>query len=303
MKVLITGSNGLLGQKLLQKLRVDDSVKLIATSKGENRVSFTGPGCKYIDLDITDSSEVERLIYTLKPDVLINTAAITDVDLCEIDSNGQCDAVNYYSLRELTLSCNRIGTHLIHISTDFIFDGEDGPYKEDDKTNPLSAYGRSKWRSERLIQSISRRWTILRTSVVFGVGQKLSKGNFVLRIKEKLEKGDTISVVDDQFRSPTLAEDLADACILAAKKKAFGIFNASGKDIMSMYEMAERMAKHYTYSSRNINRISTAELNQRARRPPRTGFILDKAINELGYNPHSFEDCLNIIDQQLKTID
>jgi dTDP-4-dehydrorhamnose reductase len=131
----------------------------------------------------------------------------------------------------------------------------------------------------------------------------LSKGNIVLWAKSALEKGDPLNIIDDQFRAPTLAEDLADICILAAKKKAFGVFNASGKDIMSIYEIVETIAKHYGYSTDNLNKISTATLKQKAGRPPKTGFILDKSINELGYNPHSFEECLTLIDQQLKTID
>ena len=121
-------------------------------------------------------------------------------------------------------------------------------------------------------------------------------------IKGALEKGDPLNIIDDQFRAPTLAEDLADACILAANKKALGIFNASGKDIMSIYEIVERIAKHYGNTTENMNRISTSTLNQAAGRPPKTGFVLDKAINELGYNPHSFEECLTIINKQLNKI-
>ena len=134
----------------------------------------------------------------------------------------------------------------------------------------------------------------------FGVGENLSKGNIVLWAKNALAKGDPLNIIDDQFRAPTLAEDLADICILAAKKKALGIFNASGKDIMSIYELVERVAKHYRMSTDNLNKISTSTLNQKAVRPPKTGFILDKSINELGYKPHSFEECLALMDEQIK---
>ena len=297
MKVLITGSNGLLGQKLLHKLRVDDSVELIATSKGKNRVSQKD-GYTYLPLNITNQLEVEQLISNQKPNVVINTAAMTNVDLCE-DAKQACDTLNVDAVRYLADACAKIDTHLIQISTDFIFDGEDGPYAEDDKTNPLSYYGLSKLKSEQLLYKHDVKWTILRTIIVFGVGENLSKGNIVLWAKEALAKGDPLNIIDDQFRAPTLAEDLADACILAAKKKAYGIFNASGKDIMSIYEIVERIAKHYGNSTVDLNKISTVTLNQKAGRPPRTGFILDKAINELGYNPHSFEECLTIIDEQL----
>jgi len=301
MKILITGSNGLLGQKLLYKLRQDSSVHLIATSKGENRVSEK-EGYTYFDLDITDNDAVAQLIISEKPQVVVNTAAMTNVDLCE-DEKQACDSLNVDAVRYLADACEKNDAHLIQISTDFVFDGEDGPYKEEDKPNPLSYYGLSKLKSEQLLQAHSVKWTILRTIIVFGIGENLSKGNIVLWAKGALAKGDPLNIIDDQFRAPTLAEDLADICILAAKKKALGIFNASGKDIMSIYEIVERIAKHYGNSTENLNKISTATLKQKAGRPPKTGFILDKSINELGYNPHSFEECLTIIDEQLKTID
>ena len=298
MKVLITGSNGLLGQKLLHKLRVDEGVNLVATSKGENRVSEKN-GYTYFDLDITNKNAVTQLIASEKPQVVFNTAAMTNVDLCE-EKKEACDSLNVNAVQYLSVACQQIDAHLIHISTDFIFDGEDGPYKEEDKPNPLSYYGLSKLKSENIVKESACNWTILRTIIVFGVGENLSKSNIVLWAKGALEKDEPLNIIDDQFRAPTLAEDLADACILAAKKKAYGIFNASGKDIMSIYEIVERIAKHYRNTTKNLNKISTATLNQKAGRPPKTGFILDKAINELGYNPHSFEECLTIIDEQLK---
>ena len=297
MKVLLTGSNGLLGQKLLHKLRLDNNVDLVAISKGPNRVSDQA-GYIYFSLDLTNEQEVKELLICEHPDVIINTAAMTDVDACE-DNPQECDNINVEAVGILSEVAEKIDSHLIHISTDFIFDGENGPYKEDDTPNPLSYYGLSKLKSENILLKSSCKWTILRTIIVFGVGESLNKGNIVLWAKGALEKGEPLDIIDDQFRSPTLAEDLADACILAVKKKAYGIFNASGKDIMSIYEMVEHIGKYYGLDTTHLNKISTSTLNQRAKRPPRTGFVLDKAINELGYNPHSFEECLAIIDKQL----
>ena len=297
MKFLITGSNGLLGQKLIQKLSRLPSVDLIATSIGQNRLSNT-KNYKYISLDITDEDNVNDVISSENPDVVINTAAMTNVDLCE-DERERCDALNVDAVRYLANACLKVSAHLIHISTDFIFDGENGPYKEEDKPNPLSYYGLSKLDSEKILYKHECNWTILRTIIIFGVGESLSKGNIVLWAKGALEKGEDLNIIDDQFRAPTLAEDLADACILAANKKVYGIFNASGKDIMSIYEMVERIGKYYKLNTTNLNRISTDTLNQKAKRPPRTGFILDKAKEVLGYNPHSFEESLSIIEKQL----
>ena len=127
MKTLITGSNGLLGQKLLHKLRKDSLVELIATSKGNNRVTERS-GYTYFDLDITNNEAVVKLIESEKPQVVINTAAMTNVDLCEVQKNA-CDALNINAVKCLADACSNIDAHLIQISTDFIFDGEAGPYK------------------------------------------------------------------------------------------------------------------------------------------------------------------------------
>ena len=297
MKVIITGSNGLLGQKLLHKLREDDSVELVATSIGVNRVTEK-EGYKYVSLDITNENAVKKVMFSENPQVIINTAAMTNVDVCE-DQQEKCDDLNVNAVKYLSEISVEINAHLIHISTDFIFDGKNGPYSENDIPNPISYYGLSKLKSETILLESECSWTVLRTIVVFGVAEYLSKENIVLWAKAALEKGDPLNIIDDQFRSPTLAEDLADACILSFKKKKFGVYNTSGKDIMSIYEMVERIAKHYNFSTDNLNRISTVTLNQKARRPPKTGFILDKSLRELGYNPHSFEECLEIIDKQL----
>lgn len=300
MKILITGSNGLLGQKLLHKLRLDDRVELVATSKGENRVSVKD-GYTYHSLDVTNNLDVSKLILAEIPNVVINTAAMTNVDLCE-DEKATCEALNVGAVKYLVDACDQIDAHFIQISTDFIFDGEDGPYKEEDEPNPLSYYGLSKLKAEQLLYEHKVKWTILRTIILFGVAENLSKGNIVLWAKNALAKGELLNIIDDQFRAPTLAEDLAGACILAAKKKAYGVFNVSGKDIMSIYEMVERIAKHYGNTTENLNKISTAKLNQKAERPKRTGFILDKAKVVLDYNPHTFEESLAFIDTQFLKI-
>ena len=297
MVFLITGSNGLLGQKILKKL-VDQNSKVIATSKGKNRNKDSNH-YTYESLDITNEKEVSQVLNLHQPDVVFNTAAMTNVDLCE-DERVLCDKLNVDAVGFLANLCLEIDAHLIHISTDFIFDGEDGPYSEKDIPNPLSYYGKSKYKSEKLLNNHFCKSSILRTIVLFGVAENLTKSNIVLWVKDQLENLNKINIIDDEFRAPTLAEDLAEACVLVAKKKAFGIFHICGKDLMSIYDMVVVIANFYNFDVRLINRISTKTLNQKAKRPPKTGFILDKAINKLGYNPHSFEECLIIIDEQLK---
>lgn len=297
MKILITGSNGLLGQKLVHKLSKDQEVELIATARGENRLS-NKEGYTYQSLDITDEKAVAEAISKFKPDSLIHTAAMTNVDACEADKEG-CDKLNVDAVKYIADACKANNVHLVHLSTDFIFDGEDGPYDEEAEPNPVSYYGESKLKAEEIVLKSGLNTAILRTVLVYGIAEDMSRSNIALWAKGALQKGQKINVVDDQFRSPTLAEDLADGCILAAKQKAKGIYNISGKDQLSVLEIVQQVADYWKLDKSLITPVSSKTLSQPAKRPPKTGFILDKAIRELGYNPHSFMEGLAVLDEQM----
>lgn len=296
-KILVTGSNGLLGQKLTDTIVNSEIFELIATSKGENRHPVK-EGYQYASMDIADLKSIEDVVNTFQPDVIINTAAMTNVDTCEKEKE-QCWLLNVTAVSYLIEVCKIKNIHLIHLSTDFIFDGADGPYTEEAEPNPLSYYGESKLAAEQLLQKSGIHFAILRTIIVYGIVNDMSRSNIVLWAKGALEKGYPINVVNDQWRMPTLAEDLADICLLAAEKSAQGVFNASGKDMMSILELVERVADYYGLDKSLIHPISSDSLNQAAKRPVKTGFILDKSIKELGYNPHSFEEGIKIMDEQL----
>ena len=291
----VQGSNGLLGQKLVHLLKEKNNV--IASSKGSCLISNQSDFI-YHSLDITDEEAIFETFEKYRPDAVINTAAMTNVDGCE-DQKELCDKINVRAVEYLSKACEQYDTHLIHISTDFIFDGENGPYSEDDIANPLSYYGLSKWKSEKVLQDSSCKWAILRTIILYGTAENLQRNNIVLWGRKALKEGQALNIIDDQFRSPTLAEDLAQACRLVVEKQATGIYNASGKDIMSIYEMVERMADFYQCDKSQINRISSSTLNQKAKRPPKTGFLLNKIINQLGYVPHSFEEGLALLEKQI----
>lgn len=300
MKILITGSNGLLGQKLVKLLAGKENVDLLATSKGGNRISNQS-GYQYHTLDITNKEEVAKVVANFLPDTIINTAAMTNVDACESDKE-LCWELNVNAVKYLIEASECNNSHLIHLSTDFVFDGENGPYKEDDKPNPLSYYGESKHEAEILLQESNTKWSIARTIIVYGIGENMSRSNIVLWAKEALEKGSPLTIVDDQFRSPTLAEDLAMGCWLIAEKQAEGIYHLSGKDMMSIIDLVYRVADYYGLDKSIVSPIKTSSLNQAAKRPPRTGFTLDKAVSDLGYSPCSFEDGLSILTQQLDSV-
>ncbi len=299
MKILITGSNGLLGQKLIKLLGNKPDIELLATSKGANRVS-NQEGYKYQSLDITNQQEINTIFDAFKPNVVINTAAMTNVDACE-DDKELCWDLNVNAVKYMIAAAEKYNTHLIHLSTDFVFDGEAGPYKETDQPNPLSYYGKSKYEAEKLLQASNIKWAIARTIIVYGVAENMSRSNIVLWAKEALAKGNPLNIVDDQFRSPTLAEDLAMGCWLIAEKQAEGIYHLSGKDNLSVLDLVYAVADFYGYDKSIITPISSASLNQAAKRPPKTGFILDKGYNDLDYSPCSFEEGLAIITEQLKS--
>lgn len=300
-KILITGSNGLLGQKLVYALLKRNDVQIIASSVGANRL-IKKEGYTYESLDITKKSEVESVFKKYQPDVIINTAAMTNVDACETKCE-ECWAINVTAVQNIVDVVSESGNscHLIHLSTDFVFDGEKGSeYVETDIPNPKSYYALSKFESEKVVQNSKLNWAIARTIIVYGIVDNMSRSNIVLWAKEALSKGQKINVVDDQFRSPTLAEDLADGCILIADKKAKGIFHLSGPKTLSILELVYKVADFWKLDKSLVTPSKSDNLNQAAKRPPRTGFDISKAKRELGYAPHSFEEGLKILDEQLK---
>lgn len=295
MKILYTGANGLLGQKLSVATVNYPQHSFLATARGENRTQNMG-SASYASMDITDAEEVNKVFAGFMPDVVIHGAAMTHVDQCE-EHKEQAYAMNVTGTQNMADACREYGAHLVHISTDFIFDGKDGPYKEDAEPNPVSYYGETKLEAERIVMALPS-WSILRTVLVIGMAEDLSRSNIVLWAKGALEKGDPIKVVDDQFRTPTLAEDLAQGALLAADQKAQGVFNISGPDFMSIYELVGQVAEHFGLSMETVTRVDSTTLNQPAKRPPVTGFDITKAKEQLGYRPHTFKEALAVIAAQ-----
>ncbi|CAN5386941.1 dTDP-4-dehydrorhamnose reductase [soil metagenome] len=297
MKILITGSNGLLGQKLVQALRNREDISLIATARGENRVNVK-TGYIYESLDLTDDEKVTQVIHRYQPDCIIHTAAMTNVDACELDPEA-CELNNVTVVKYLLKACKPFNTHFIQLSTDFVFDGENGPYRETDAPNPQSIYAHSKLNSENLVASSGLLWTVIRTIIIYGVVDDLQRSNVVLWTKNSLEQGKTITVITDQLRGPTLAEDLAEACIQCALRKAGGIYHISGKEVMPIIDISYKVADFFKLDKSLIQPITTAGLKQPAVRPLKTGFIITKAENDLGYHPHSLEEGLRVVSEQL----
>jgi dTDP-4-dehydrorhamnose reductase len=296
-RILITGSNGLLGQKLVELLVQKQDIEVIATASGKNRLPFTN-GYLYKEMDVTSVEMVDAVIGEVRPDIIIHTAAMTNVDQCEMEKDA-CWKVNVTAVENLIEACRKYDVFLEHVSTDFVFDGTSGPYKEDDLPNPVSFYGWSKYAAEKAVANSGLRWAVARTVLVYGIAHDMSRSNIILWVKKSLEEGKQIKVVTDQFRTPTLAEDLAIGCYLIADQQAEGIFNISGKDFLTPFEMAVMAADYFDLDKSLISPTDASAFTQPARRPPRTGFDLTKSRNILGYEPRTFREGIAMLAQQI----
>ena len=300
-KILITGSNGLLGQKLAELLLPRTDVELLATSRGDNKLATVFPTLPFRSMDVTDPVQVEQVVSEFRPTHIIHTAAMTNVDQCESDREGAVklnrDAVQY-----LVNACEKYSVHLVHVSTDFIFDGENGPYDEEAEANPVNFYGETKLMAEEVVKQAKCKWAILRTVLVFGVAHDYGRTNIVLWVRDSLQSGKVIKVVDDQFRTPTLAEDLAMGCWLAVEHNAEGVYNISGSEMLTPYDMALQVADFFALDKSLIDKADASTFSQPAKRPPRTGFDISKAQRELGYQPHTFMQGIQMVAEQAEAI-
>ena len=296
-KILITGSNGLLGQKLVKRC-IERGYDFIATSAGENR----NPDCpeqSYCALDISNEQNVDAILTKYQPTFICHTAAMTNVDECETNPEG-CGRINVLGTRFLFEKSQKLGSHFQLLSTDFVFDGEKGDYLESDPVNPLSIYGHSKADAEELLTSSAyTNWSIVRTIIVYGTGHNLSRSNIVLWAREALKENKKLSIVDDQFRSPTWAEDLAWGCLEIFRRNEKGIYHLSGPTTRSILDLVKEIAFFYELSTENLVSISSKTLNQAAQRPPKTGFNIKKAKDRLGYEPMDIKNALSLLEKEL----
>ena len=298
--ILVTGSNGLLGQKLTDLILAENHFRLVATGRAADRYPAGGE-YQYSEMDMLDAKSVRETVTSFQPDVIIHTAAMTNADQCEQDPVA-AELANVRAVETLVSICAEFNIQFIFLSTDFVFDGKNGPYTELDVPGPLNVYGHNKLEAEEIIKNSTAKWVIIRTILVYGVIADGSRGTIVSWAKNALEKGEVIRVVNDQWRMPTLAEDLARACLLAVKKDAHGVFHISGNEYLSIWELVIRIADFWKLDKSLIQRISASSLSQPAARPEGTGFILEKAYKELGYRPHTLEEGFALLEQQMLNI-
>lgn len=294
MRVLITGSNGLLGGYLVKDLH-NAGHQLLATSKGSNRTIardlIDGGIVHYESTDITDTESMGRLVENFSPDLVIHAAAITQVDYCE-QHREECWNTNVVATAHVIAAARYARAALLYVSTDFVFSGEKGMYSEEDETGPVNYYGTSKLAAEKLVMESALNWSICRTVLVYGNAIGPTRSHMLTWVQNELSKGNTIKVVADQVRTPTYAGDLSAGIVLMANKAARGIYHISGKDIVTPYDMAVQTAQYLSLDASLIQKVDASSFSQPAKRPPKTGFNILKAKRDLGYDPISFTEGL-----------
>ncbi len=297
-RVLITGANGLLGQHLVARMSGFAEYDVLATGR-DSGPRFPASSCGYAPLDITDYDAVARLMDDFTPTVVVNCAAMTKVDQCEQEREA-CWNVNADAVGNLAKACRKHSTRLVQVSTDFVFDGSSGPYREDARPNPVNFYGRSKLAGENAVREAGLdNWVIARTVLVYGTARKLSRTNIALWVIDNLREGNPIHVVTDQWRTPTYAPDLAAGIEKLVRHRKAGIYHLSGSDFLTVFDFAQALARVFDLDASLINPTTSEELNQVADRPPRTGFIVLKAASEIGYKPRSIDASLRALGREL----
>lgn len=274
--VLITGANGLLGQKLCRHFL--SSYRVVACDLHPHNF-ITLPDLSYQSLDLTDRKKLENYVRKYKPVLIINAAAYTDVDGCEIHKT-QAWAVNVGGVKNLVKVCREYEIKLIQLSTDYVFDGENGPYSEDDPPHPVSFYGETKLESENVIKRNGIDFLIVRTNVLYGFGNNV-KRNFLLWLLEKLSANEKINIVTDQFNNPTLADNLSLCILEMVEKDLSGIFHIGGAEYLSRYDFALKVANKFGFDKTCISPTQTEHLEQKAKRPHRGGLKIEKAQKAL----------------------
>lgn len=295
-RIFLTGANGLLGQKLIDLLDNHQDYELIASGRGASRLGDRA--VRYVSCDLEDKETVTKTLEQIRPDIIIHGAAMTHVDICEQNQEA-CYSANVLATKYLIDASQSFSPHFIFVSTDFIFSGEKELLTEEEDAAPVNYYGQTKLEAEELVKKSGLKWAIARTVLVFGISPGLSRSNIVLWVKESLEQGKTIQVVNDQFRTPTLAEDLAMGCFLIAQKGAEGIFNISGPDLLTPYQMALEVADYFDLDQSLIQETDSTKFTQPAKRPLKTGFVIKKAQKELGYEPKTFRAAIGILAKQI----
>lgn len=278
MRILVTGCNGLLGQKLLAQ--APPGSELFGVDLMERAIAL--PASHYRQVDLGERGAVLAIIKEIAPQWILNAAAFTNVNAAE-SQRELCWRANVAAVENLARACRKTGGRLAHVSTDYIFDGQHGPYSEDDTPNPIGYYGKSKLASENALRLSDIPFVVARTMVLYGHAPQV-KADFVSWLIGALKNGQRVRIVTDQYGNTTLADELAAGLWRMVELAAEGFYHVAGTEIVDRYTFALKVAEVFGLDKELITPITTDELNQEAPRPMKSGLVVEKAIRELGLN-------------------
>jgi len=292
MNILITGGSGLLGSK----------IATIALQRG-----FETHSCYYkhdafygipLELDITNKNAVQKAFEKIEPEVVIHAAALTNVDKCEEDVD-LARKVNIDGTRNIVESSRCHNSFLVHVSTDYVFSGEQGMYEETDKPNPINHYGLTKLEAEKTVTASNIDWCIARPSVIYGSTPAAGKMNFILWILNKLRKKEPIKIITEQWVSPTLNTSLAEMILEIIEMKLTGIYHLAGATPISRYELATLVAETFQLDKALVFSANSKEMNWLAKRPINSSLNVEKASNTLSNKPLEIKEALNKLKEEM----
>jgi len=295
----VCGSNGLLGQRLARLFNGASGYEVLHTS--HHRSFMDGSILvDYTQLDIGNRSDVKSLLSGYRPDVVINAAAMTNVDACE-EQRALSWKVNVTAVEHLAEMCRRMDARLVNVSTDYVFDGASGTYTEEDRVHPINYYGKTKLAGENIIRTSGAAHAIVRTVLIYGTGVNV-KNNFALWVLKSLHEQQEIRCVDDQISTPTYVHDLASALRSIVDRDLTGVFHVCGPETVSRYDFAVTAAAVFGYDRSLIIRAQSSDVPRPARRPLLTSLVIDKAIAAFNYQPMNVRQGLTSLQREMTGI-
>ena len=291
LKFLVTGSAGLVGQQVVKYLSKSNQVfSCYNGSKPEYGDS--------VKMDLKNYEMISSVLTEIKPDVVIHLGAMTGVDLCEKEKTSASE-INTKATEIIAKECSKLNSFLVYVSTDYVFDGNFGMYKEDDVTNPLGFYGKSKLEGEKAVQNFSTNWCIARTSTPFGLHP--TKKSFPMWVIENLQKQKQIDVLIDQFTSPTYIPNLSRMLIEISERRITGIIHAAGASKISRYQMASMVSDKLNLDGTLLKQISMNKMKWVAQRPKDSSLDVSRASSILNEKPQKIDQSLNLFIDEMKS--
>jgi len=291
LKLLITGASGLYGSKLAQKALAKG---LEVYSTDIQRLSAYG---NFVKLNITDKIHVEEAFKSLKPNVVVHAATLTDVDKCETNKE-LAWKINVEGTKNVVEAAKATDSFIIYISTDYVFSGEKGNYKEIDAPNPINYYGITKLKAEEIVQT-QKEYLIARPSVIYGSTPAAGKINFALWLIETLKKGEHAKIITDQWNSPTLNTSLAEMTLEVVERKLTGIYHLCGASKVSRFEFAEEIADAFGLDKNLLDKVTSSEFAWPAKRPMDSSLDTSKAQSSLKNKPLNMAKALEQLKSEL----